>query len=156
MNTFKESQRFSTKLIYGFSIGMTVFLVVLFRLTENDPTPGLFVSLFIVSMITWLLELCELKTEIDQQGIRVKFEPFHRQPVFIRWEEIEYAYLRTYQPILEYGGWGVRQSFKGQAYNISGNRGLQIILKNGRYILIGTQKDLELEQYLRKHGLEKQ
>jgi hypothetical protein len=60
--------------------------------------------------------------------------------------------VRKYSPIKEYGGWGFRYGFKnGKAYNISGNMGLQLILKNGDRILIGTQKPEELETYLKNN-----
>jgi hypothetical protein len=53
---------------------------------------------------------------------------------------------RTYRPILEYGGWGIRYSpfGKGWAYNISGNQGVQLELMNGKRILIGSQRAEEL------------
>jgi len=156
MDIFTERQRFSAKLIYGFSLGMTVFLVVLFRWTGEEPNPGLFASLLMVALAAWLLEICELKTEINKEGIKVQLEPFHRKPQFIDWQDIESAYIRTYSPLWEFGGWGLRFGLSGKAYIISGNRGLQLILKDGRHLLIGTQKDLELEQFLKRYDLEKQ
>jgi hypothetical protein len=58
----------------------------------------------------------------------------------VRWE------ARTYRPILEYGGWGIRYSPFGQgcAYNVSGNRGVQLELADGQRILIGSQRAEEL------------
>jgi hypothetical protein len=54
-------------------------------------------------------------------------------------------YARVYRPILEYGGWGIRCGFKGaRAYNVSGNKGVQLILQNGKRLLIGSQKPDEL------------
>jgi len=38
----------------------------------------------------------------------------------------------------------------GVAYNISGNMGLQLELKNGKKILLGTRKPTELEDVLKK------
>jgi hypothetical protein len=51
--------------------------------------------------------------------------------------------IRTYQPIREYGGWGIRYGSSGKAYNISGNTGMQLELKDGTRILLGTQKPEE-------------
>jgi hypothetical protein len=39
-----------------------------------------------------------------------------------------------------YGGWGIKRGIGGLAYNVSGNQGLQLVLTDGRKILIGTQK----------------
>ena len=44
----------------------------------------------------------------------------------------------TYNPIAEYGGLGIRFGPNGKAYNVSGNTGLQVILKNKSKVLIGT------------------
>ncbi|NQX76517.1 MAG: hypothetical protein HRT75_02160 [Gilvibacter sp.] len=64
------------------------------------------------------------------------------------WDEIESLYVREYSPIGEYGGWGYRLSFSkstGRAYNVSGNLGIQIELKNGKRVLVGTRKKEEAE-----------
>jgi len=50
----------------------------------------------------------------------------------------------TYSPISDYGGWGIRYGSIGKAYNVSGNRGVQLELLNGERILIGSQKPEEL------------
>nr|MBP6978828.1 hypothetical protein [Lentimicrobiaceae bacterium] len=57
-----------------------------------------------------------------------------------------------YSTIGEYGGWGYRMGGKkaGVAYNISGNMGLQLELKNGKKILLGTKKPVEMEEALKK------
>ena len=52
--------------------------------------------------------------------------------------------VRTYRPIREYGGYGIRYSSKGKAYNVSGDRGVQIELLNGERLLIGSQRADEL------------
>ncbi len=68
----------------------------------------------------------------------------------MKWEDISKAYIREYKPVAEYGGWGVRGFFSssGRAYNVSGNVGLQVELKNGKKILIGTQKQETIEELL--------
>lgn len=54
------------------------------------------------------------------------------------------AFPRTYRPISEYGGWGIRFGRSGRAFNMSGNRGVQLVLKSGRRVLIGSQRPEEL------------
>ena len=60
------------------------------------------------------------------------------------------AYVRTYSPLGEYGGWGLRYSLSGNgmAYNVSGNKGLQLELSNGKKVLFSTNKLEELELFL--------
>jgi hypothetical protein len=36
------------------------------------------------------------------------------------------------------------------AYNVSGNQGLDITLKNGKRVLIGTKKNIEIQKFLSK------
>lgn len=98
-----------------------------------------------------------LKTKVDENGIYYRFFPFHLKTRFKSWEDIEYAYVRKYSPLGEYGGWGIRLTFgNGLALNVSGNMGLQIKYKNGKKLLIGTNKATELEalmQMLYENGL---
>ncbi len=44
----------------------------------------------------------------------------------------------------EYGGWGIRYGMKGMAYNVSGNRGVQLEFETGKRLLIGSQRPEEL------------
>jgi hypothetical protein len=61
---------------------------------------------------------------------------------------VEKSYVRTYKPIAEYGGWGLRSGIfgNGQAFNVYGNTGLQLELKNRKKLLFGTQKKYEIEK----------
>ena len=45
---------------------------------------------------------------------------------------------------------GIRHGFKVKAYNISGNKGVKIYLKNGKNILFGSQKHIELDKALKE------
>ena len=53
---------------------------------------------------------------------------------------------RVYRPVLEYGGWGVRYTpfGRGWAYNVSGNRGVQLVMSSGRRALVGSQRPDDL------------
>ena len=64
----------------------------------------------------------------------------------IPWSEIGKIYVRNYNPISEYGGWGYRKWGEGRAYNTKGRQGLQLVLKDGSKPLVGTQKKDELEK----------
>lgn len=64
--------------------------------------------------------------------------------------------MRTYSPIKEYGGWGYRITLKnGKAFNVTGNKGIQLVLKSGKKLLIGTQQESEaslvINRYLKKY-----
>ena len=82
-------------------------------------------------------------TDVRKDGIYIMFFPFSRKILF---SELKSYVARMYRPIGEYGGWGVRCNFggKGMAYNVFGNRGVQLELASGKKILIGSQKPDEL------------
>ena len=92
--------------------------------------------------------MTNLKTEITDEGISINLVPFFLKPKFIAWTDVSKVSVRKYAPIREYGGWGIRIGFNGMAYNIAGDKGLQIVLNNGKKILVGTQKMEELNQFL--------
>jgi hypothetical protein len=150
MKVFKEEQRFTqTWLIVLLAVSVIVPIVVITKtyLEENSKmTTNEFVLTFIgISISVAFIFFFKLKTKIDEKGIHYQFSPFHLKMKLIKWEEIKKAQVRTYDPISEYGGWGIKGgSFwnkeKGKCVNISGDIGLQIEFKNGKKLLIGTQK----------------
>jgi hypothetical protein len=69
---------------------------------------------------------------------------WHSQP----WTDIEQAYVRAYDPLSEYGGWGLKGTRYNRAFNISGDQGLQLVLHDGNRLLLGTQRPTEITQAL--------
>ena len=57
--------------------------------------------------------------------------------------------MRRYNPLLEYGGWGVRLGPKGWGYMTSGKEGVQLRLRKGLPVLIGSARPRELEAAIR-------
>jgi hypothetical protein len=88
-----------------------------------------------------LLAASRLETEVDDRGIRVRLFPFHRRGVGWSFDRIAEAFPRDYKPIREYGGWGIRLGLgsAGRADNARGSRGVQLVLRDGRRVLIGSQ-----------------
>ena len=98
-----------------------------------------------VTVSVLLIFFFKLTTRIDEEGIHYQFFPFHFSMRVLLWSEISTAVIRTYDPIGEYGGWGLKGGAfwnygKGKCINVSGDIGLQLTLKNGKNLLIGTQK----------------
>lgn len=102
---------------------------------------GGFVILLMIG-ITALFLYMKLITEVDKDGIHFRYPPLINKKKSIFKAEIDSYQIREYNPIKEYGGWGVKQSSKkwGKAYNVSGKTGMQLILKNGTKVLFGTQR----------------
>ena len=109
------------------------------------------VTLVVMLGIFALIFTFRLKTKITTKGISVLFQPVHRKWKQITPDSIEHYEIRNYRANLEYGGHGARRRGKsGHAFTISGKTGLQLQLKNGQKILIGTQKKQSIEYAMRK------
>jgi hypothetical protein len=148
---FREVQKFSSwVLVVLFSI--MVFAVIIITLAAKSIiTPGspfhifsLIVAIGVPLCLIVLFLLTRLETEVRSDGLYVRFFPFHiRFKKFAPGDVAEY-YVRRYNPLLEYGGWGIRYGRAGKAYNPKGNEGVQLVFKNGKRLLIGSQKPDEL------------
>lgn len=137
---FREVQRFSGLVTVAAALVLAYGIALQF-IPKGWPGG---ISL-IVAPLTLLLMYAVLKlvTEVRDDGLYVRMFPlpFRR----IRWDEIESYYVRTYRPIREYGGWGMRLGIAGKAYNAWGNRGVQLILRSGHRVLLGSQMPESLE-----------
>lgn len=138
---FSEEQNFFAPWLYILFAVLVILTAYPFFVdtTENEAS---YVSVVLILAVICLFVWMRLKTQIDEQGILIRFMPFIRQKL-IAWQDVQEAYVRKYSA-LEYGGWGYRVSFGGVAYTTKGKYGLQLVLKNGKKILVGTQKPEEV------------
>lgn len=57
----------------------------------------------------------------------------------LRLEDIAHCRAVTYNPLRTFGGWGIKKSRSGiWAYTVGGNRGLLIVMADGRKFLVGS------------------
>lgn len=105
-----------------------------------------YVELGILLCVFLFLAFVRLHTKIDEKGISIKFFPFVRKKTWL-WEDIDDLYIKEYS-ITDYGGWGYRVGKNGTAYNTKGKYGLQLLLKNGARVMIGTQNHKELQRII--------
>ncbi|MFV0391428.1 MAG: DUF6141 family protein [Paludibacteraceae bacterium] len=122
----------------------------------NNPVgDGVLVALTIfVLALTVIFFFVKLKTWICKEGIYMRYFPLVLKTKFFDWDSIDSIYVRQYSPVKEYGGWGYRFGLgKSVAFNVSGNVGLQLILKNGKRVLIGTRKPDEINDVLLALGI---
>lgn len=160
-NLFSEVQRFSVVLVAPlvilFLVGIGFAGHMVFRpILESDeswPVWALAVSIAGIAinvLVTLILVFAKLQTRLDATALYLRFFPFHLSYKKIDFDAIAAVYARTYQPLGEFGGWGIRWGRSGKAYNVSGNRGIQLLLKNGKKILIGSQRADELASLLQE------
>ncbi len=161
MKVFVEEQRFS-RWIFLSILMIPILAGVIPLLTKNKDFPkmysdgfwGLAITFITVSFALSLILSIKLKTKIDELGIHYKFFPFHINEKFISWDNLKKCYLTKYNSLTQYGGYGYRISFskkKGTALNVGGNYGIQLELKSGKRLLIGTQKQQEIEAVLKTY-----
>jgi len=109
-------------------------------------------SFWILISIAVLLNVVKLRTSYNEIGIHIRFIPLVWNKTIL-WKDVQTGYMRTYT-LMDFGGWGYRFGKDGTAINAKGKHGIQLVLMNGRRILIGTQQPEEVQKmidlYLRK------
>lgn len=156
MKIFIEEQKFTQSWLF---IGLAIaFAVVTMPIIKNwthisqgsflemlNDLGGVLVILFVFTLFNFF----KLKTRIDEKGVYYQYLPFHFSCRFLPWNSISKCYVRNYDAIFEYGGWGLKFSFrksKGKSFTVKGDVGLQLLLSNGKHLLIGTQKKEEIQR----------
>ena len=90
----------------------------------------------------WIMKLV---VEVRSDGVFIRFFPLTSR--LIPYDQIAQVTAREYSPIGEFGGWGIRgipSKSKKIAYNINGNEGVELMLEDGRTVMLGSQKAQEL------------
>jgi hypothetical protein len=162
---FSETQRFKQWWLWILLIGINGLMIYgVIAQVVNGHTfgdkPASNSQLLIGTAISLLISIFvlnfRLDTKIKNDGIYVRLFPLQLSFKFFPWNSLIKCYVRKYNAIAEYGGWGWRLGLfgKGTAYNISGNEGLQLEFTNGKKLLIGTQKPEELSGIVQKYFLQ--
>ena len=161
--TFREEQQFRQIWVW---IILLIPTIILWHITiqelifgnvvgnSNASKEAIFVFwLFFGVLFPLFFYKLKLITQVRQDGIYIQFAPVHFSFKKIRLDNLKRHYVRTYSPISEYGGWGIKYGKTGKVYNVSGDRGVQLEFTNRKDILIGSQKpeqlDSAIEHYLK-------
>jgi len=136
-----------------FAYGMVEQLVFHRPFGDNPISDGVLAIVWpavIILALAALVAVCmaRLIIEVRPDGLYVRYVPFHRRPRRIALNEVTAVKAVAYQPILQYGGWGIRFTKKGKAYNARGSRGVRLDYANGRHLLLGSQRPDELAQMI--------
>ena len=107
---------------------------------------GFLAGALLTLVVCGLFFVANLTTEVRSDGVYVRFFPlqlsFHEVPT----DRVREIVSITYRPLRDYGGWGMRYSSHGRAYNVSGDRGVRISYSEDEStsILIGSRRPDEL------------
>jgi hypothetical protein len=139
---FEEDQYFRRTWLWTLLLAILAVLLVA-SLIAPEGQDVTWVALGIMLATALLFYCMRLSVQVDTEAVHIRFFPLWMKTIplaeIVSWE------ARTYRPILEYGGSGIRYSLgRGWAYNVSGNQGVQLELTNGKRILIGSQGAEEL------------
>lgn len=152
-STFEEHQSFRQiwlwLILAGTAISTLIFIPKPFDYGQTSIIP-----IAAAVSVIGLFAVMSLHTRIDEIGIHYRFYPFHWRTQLVRWENIQHIEVCRYNPILEYGGWGVRYTVgNGRAYNVSGDMGIYIVLSNNKKILIGTIHPYEAAEVIKRYQI---
>jgi hypothetical protein len=119
----------------------------------GEPMRGtdLLIGAAVLGLIACWMSSLALITKVSEQEVTIHYRGLfktRRVPI----DAIRSAGARTYRPILEYGGWGIRLGRSGWAYNASGNRGVQLEIDGARPLLIGSGRPEELARAITSSG----
>ena len=114
--------------------------------TNPSPDWGVWLLwLFIGLGLPFLFSYLRLLLEVTADHLVIRFRPLHKR--IIPLAEVQEFQVRTYSAVKEYGGWGIKGwSQQKVAYNVSGNEGVELTLRDGRRVMLGSQRAPELAQ----------
>ena len=151
MTHYHESQRFHGAIL-GLLVAafVVVAVVTIVEVVAGRPAEVwlIVVGPLVVLVVAVLLSLSHLDVDVTDEGVTIAFRyvwPARR----IGFSEIVGLEVRRYDPLLEYGGWGVRLGPNGWGYMTIGNEGVQLRLRKGLPVLIGSARPRELEAAIR-------
>lgn len=92
--------------------------------------------------------LAPLRVTLAPSELQIRFG--RRTKFRIPLRHVARAYARQYHPLKEFGGWGIRQGRDGRAFTISGKEGVQLVLRSGTRVLVGSRQADELASAIRR------
>lgn len=147
---FSEQQFFRQWWIKLIFVLMYLPLFFITNQEELSFSSSLILYSFIIVSTLWFFRL-NLKTFISQNDILVVFDfIIYKHKKTFNINDIQSLHIITYNPIMDCGGWGIKWWKNVRTYNVMGNIGLEIVLKNNKKYLIGTQEPKKLEKIIQK------
>ncbi|TME94561.1 MAG: hypothetical protein E6I40_07615 [Chloroflexi bacterium] len=145
MRYFHEEQRFARSWSWLLVLLVVVALVAVATAGLSPrPTPAAAIAAaaLVFAVVFVVLFVARLETEVTADDLVIRFHglwPTRR----VKLADVVEHVARDYS-IFDSGGWGVHWGLAGLTYNVSGNRGVQVRLRDGKRLLVGSQRAVEL------------
>lgn len=143
MVQYKETQYMRNnifgRLIILLIIVLALFLLLNTFLTRTDTLGKIIIILLLLGLLA-LFIMIKLEYEITENVVGFRFYPFQLKKKEILIKDIAKISLIKYHSLKDFGGWGIRIKGSTTVYNIYGNHGILLELKNNDKIILGTQK----------------
>lgn len=155
---FKEQQRFSNWILWLLLISMAVgvwfwFIASIILSTgvstgmEESITPAWFVVLvwIIVGIVVPLFVfILRFDLQIEDGEIKFQYFPFHIKPKRLSIKEIQNYKIVRFDPLGDYGGWGIRKKANTIGYITASGRGVIVLLDGEMQLTLGSDQPKEL------------
>ena len=150
---YREEQRFRQTWVLVLVLGVAGLIWWIFirqiwlgQTVGDEQAPEWLIWLlwvFVGLALPYFFLRARLVFEVTQNAILVRFAYVYRRVIPL--SEVQTVEVRTYNAVKEYGGWGIKGwTTKNVAYNVSGNRGVQLTLRDDRKVMLGSQAADEL------------
>lgn len=154
---FQETQTFKKSVLKVVLLGSSLlfFYVYLSQEYFNSPISdspsnpdGLIAGGVLLFVLFVVFHFASFKIRIDEKAIRFKFSPFHLTWRNYDVQEIKDVNIREFSPEKEFGGRGLRYSFKQKSwmYIITGQHCIEIEKREGGKTLLGINNPEEAEK----------
>lgn len=147
---FREVQKPRQLWIAVIVIGIAAFMwyafimqIVLGRTVGANPMPDALAVLFWLIFgigfpaVWWIVRL---DVRVGDNAVVIEYVPFVRRA--IAYHTIRAVRPMAYRPVTEFGGWGIRMWLRRDrvAYSVSGDQGVELVLRDDRTVVIGSQR----------------
>jgi len=155
---FTESQRIDQLWLKLLMATVAIISFVPFLLMPNQDLWKIETMMIIMGLLFALTFACiitfvvKFETRITSDGVYYKYPPMVWKWKKVAYEELEDYRFRRYNAFTEFGGLGYKKKLfkKYHAIILKGDKGLELIFKNGKKLLLGTQKPDAMRLALKK------
>ena len=145
-------EKSSMKLWAFILIPILSVVVLLDVLINNSPkftqNPEAQWTIIIPILVFLLLYFIQLEWKFTESDFRYRFFPFIIKERIIQYSDIQNMSVMKINPLLEFGGWGLRRGQLGKAYTTDGNLIIHIELKSGQKLNFTVKNNVEVERVI--------